>query len=101
MSRTRCCPPMPLAAAPVSINRISKRAHGIGDTLALGLPVVVAPWLGPGLLRHPVLRRSIGELRGGVRVILGRLARSGGLTAFPWGKVHIYRASQPAQGRQS
>lgn len=91
---------MPLVAASVSVNTISKWAHGISGTLALGLthedvglglPIVVAPWLGPGLLHHPVLRRSIGELRGGARVIFGpdRLARSGGSAAFPWDKVRI------------
>lgn len=74
-----------LVVAPASFNTINKWAHGISDTLALGLlneavglrlPIVAAPWLGEGLMRHPVLQRSVTELRQwGVRVILDSEAR--------------------------
>lgn len=88
-----------LVVAPATFNTINKWAHGISDTLALGLlneatglrlPIVAAPWLGLGLLHHPALQRSIAELRRwGVRIILDpdHPALPGGSLAFPWDKV--------------
>jgi len=88
-----------LVVAPASFNTINKWAHGISDTLALGLlneatglhlPIVAAPWLGEGLLRHPILQRSVADLRTwGVRIVLDpdHPARPGGSAAFPWYQV--------------
>jgi len=68
------------AVAPATFNTVNKWAHGISDTLALGLlneavglarPIVAAPWPNSALARHPVFVRSIAELRAwGVTVLL-------------------------------
>jgi phosphopantothenoylcysteine synthetase/decarboxylase len=100
--------------APATFNTINKWAHGISDTLALGLlneatglrlPIVAAPWLGPGLLHHPALRASIDSLRQwGVRIILdwNHPAQPGGSSVFPWDQVRsqlgeLYQAVTGAQ----
>jgi len=88
-----------LVVAPATFNTINKWAHGISDTLALGLlheatglglPIVAVPWLSAALLRHPALQHSIGVLRDwGVRLILdaAQPARPAGAAAFPWDKL--------------
>ncbi len=82
---------------PATFNTINKMAHGISDTLALGLlnegiglglPMAAVPWPNVALARHPVFVRSIATLREwGVRIILDP-ARLPGATdvpaVFPW-----------------
>ncbi|MBD2895051.1 flavoprotein [Spirillospora sp. NPDC000708] len=68
------------AVVPATFNTVNKWAHGISDTLALGLlneavgqgrPIVAAPWPNAALARHPVFSRSVAELRAwGVTVLL-------------------------------
>ncbi|MGO9189271.1 MAG: flavoprotein [Streptosporangiaceae bacterium] len=83
--------------APATFNTINKLAHGISDTLALGLvneavglglPIVAVPWPNAALARHPVFQRSVAALREwGVTVILdpARLPRASEKPAvFPW-----------------
>jgi hypothetical protein len=90
-------PPDALAVAPATFNTINKWAHGISDTLALGLlneavglalPIVAVPWPNAALARHPVFQRSLAVLREwGVTVLLdpARLPQeSGEPAAFPW-----------------
>jgi len=88
-----------LVVAPATFNTINKWAHGISDTLALGLlneatglglPIVAVPWLSAALLRHPAFQHSIRALREwGVRIVLDpdHPARPAGAAAFPWGKL--------------
>jgi phosphopantothenoylcysteine synthetase/decarboxylase len=86
-----------MVLAPATFNTINKLAHGISDTLALGLvneaiglglPIVAVPWPNAALARHPVFQRSVAALREwGVTVILdpARLPRaSEGPAVFPW-----------------
>ena len=86
-----------MVIAPATFNTINKLAHGISDTLALGLlneavglglPITAVPWPNVALARHPVFRRSVAELREwGVTVILdpARLPdASEGPAVFPW-----------------
>lgn len=68
------------AVVPATFNTVNKWAHGISDTLALGLlnegvgsgrPIVAAPWPNEALARHPIFVRSVAELRDwGVTVLL-------------------------------
>lgn len=89
--------------APATFNTINKWAHGISDTLALGLlneavglrrPIVAAPWPNQALARHPVFTRSIAELRSwGVTILLDleRLpapdSAAPGTATFPWDEL--------------
>lgn len=93
-------PPDAFAVAPATFNTVNKWAHGISDTLALGLlnegvgmgrPIVAAPWPNAALARHPVFVRSVAELRGwGVDVLLDPAllptpdAPGMSMGAFPW-----------------
>jgi phosphopantothenoylcysteine synthetase/decarboxylase len=83
--------------APATFNMVNKMAHGISDTLALGLvneavgldlPIIAVPWPNAALARHPVFRRSVASLREwGMTVILdtARLPDAGeGPAVFPW-----------------
>jgi phosphopantothenoylcysteine synthetase/decarboxylase len=83
--------------APATFNTINKLAHGISDTLALGLvneavglklPIIAAPWPNAALVRHPAFQRSVTELRDwGMTIILdtARLPRASEKPAvFPW-----------------
>ncbi len=92
--------------APATFNTINKWAHGISDTLALGLlneavglrlPVTAAPWPNVALARHPVFVRSIATLRGwGVKVVLdpGRLPGASAAPAvFPWDELRTELAA--------
>ena len=86
-----------MVVAPATFNTINKLAHGISDTLALGLlneavglglPITAIPWPNAALARHPAFRRSVAELLDwGLTVILdpARLPDAGGEPAvFPW-----------------
>ncbi|MFA1543939.1 flavoprotein [Actinomadura monticuli] len=67
------------AVAPATFNTVNKWAHGISDTLALGLlneavgagrPIIAAPWPNNALSRHPAFGRSVADLRAwGVTVL--------------------------------
>jgi phosphopantothenoylcysteine synthetase/decarboxylase len=88
------------AVVPATFNTVNKWAHGISDTLALGLlneavglgrPIVAVPWPNAALARHPVFDRGVAELRTwGVTVLLdpGWLpspdADGSSTGAFPW-----------------
>jgi phosphopantothenoylcysteine synthetase/decarboxylase len=68
-----------MVVAPATFSTVNKLAHGISDTLALGLlneaigmglPIIVVPWPNAYLARHPAFERSIAELRGwGVTIV--------------------------------
>ena len=86
-----------MVIAPATFNTINKLAHGISDTLALGLlneavglglPITAVPWPNAALARHPAFRRSVAELLDwGLTVILdpARLPDAGDEPAvFPW-----------------
>jgi phosphopantothenoylcysteine synthetase/decarboxylase len=97
---------LPAAAAvivaPATYNTINKWAHGASDTYALGIlaesiglgiPVVVLPFVNSALAAHFAFQRSVRDLRSaGVRVILGpgewepHPPGTGGdhLDSFPW-----------------
>jgi Flavoprotein len=90
-------PPDAFVIAPATFNTINKLAAGISDTLALGLvneavalglPVIAAPWPNAILVRHPVFQRSVDALQSwGVTVIIdpARLPRASEAPAvFPW-----------------
>jgi phosphopantothenoylcysteine synthetase/decarboxylase len=62
-----------LRRGPATFNTVNKIAHGISDTLAVGLvceglgnglPVIIAPWLNRPLTRHGAYRRSLDHLPG-------------------------------------
>ncbi|HEU5024794.1 MAG TPA: flavoprotein [Spirillospora sp.] len=104
------------AVAPATFNTVNKWAHGISDTLALGLlneavglgrPIVAAPWPNAALARHPAFARSVAELRAwGVTVLLDPDAlpspdseKPSGAT-FPWTELHAHlSALRPALPR--
>jgi phosphopantothenoylcysteine synthetase/decarboxylase len=61
-----------MLVAPATFNTMNKWAHGISDTLALGLlneavgldiPVVAMPFPNTALARHPAFIRSVQQLR--------------------------------------
>jgi hypothetical protein len=103
-----------MVVAPATFNTINKLAHGISDTLALGLlneaiglglPITAVPWPNVALARHPAFRHSVAALREwGVTVILDpdRLPGVSGTSAvFPWdllrsglAELHRSRASE-------
>lgn len=68
-----------IAVVPATFNTINKWAHGISDTLALGvlneavglgLPIIAAPTPNAALARHPAFERSVATLRSwGVTVL--------------------------------
>jgi phosphopantothenoylcysteine synthetase/decarboxylase len=91
-----------IIVAPATYNTINKWAQGISDTYALGLlaettalgiPIVVLPFVNSALAARAPFRRSIEELRReGVRVLLGpggvepHEPRTGGelVPSYPW-----------------
>lgn len=86
-----------MVVAPATFSTVNKLAHGISDTLALGLlneaigmglPIIVVPWPNVYLARHPVFRRSIAELQAwGIRMVYdpANLPDAGPEPAvFPW-----------------
>jgi phosphopantothenoylcysteine synthetase/decarboxylase len=93
-------PPDAFVIAPATFNMVNKLAHGISDTLALGLvneavgldlPIIAVPWPNAALARHPVFQRSVAALRDwGITVILDT-ARLPDATeepaVFPWDDV--------------
>lgn len=72
-------PPDAIAVAPATFNTINKWAHGISDTLALGLlneaiglglPVVAVPFPSEALAKHPAFTESVTRLRSwGVQIL--------------------------------
>jgi phosphopantothenoylcysteine synthetase/decarboxylase len=99
-----------IIAAPATYNTINKWAQGISDTYALGIlaettalgvPIVVLPFVNSALAARAPFRRSIEELRReGVRILLGpggvepHQPHTGGdlIASYPWhlalGEVH-------------
>jgi phosphopantothenoylcysteine synthetase/decarboxylase len=91
-----------IIVAPATYNTINKWAHGTSDTYALGIlaesiglgiPVVVLPFVNSALATHFAFARSVRELRGaGVRVLMGpgdwepHAPGTGGkhVDSFPW-----------------
>jgi phosphopantothenoylcysteine synthetase/decarboxylase len=88
--------------APASFNTVNKIAHGVSDTLAVGLvceglghgrPVIVAPWFNRALARNGAYRRSLQHLRDdGVRLVLTERTQPGAPLPdhdepFPWKDV--------------
>ena len=91
-----------IIVAPATYNTINKWANGISDTYALGvlaeapalgIPVVVLPFVNTALAAHPAFARSVENLRTiGVRVLLGRgqwephPSGTGGerISTYPW-----------------
>ncbi len=91
-----------ILVAPATFNTINKWAHGVSDTLALGLlneaiglgiPLVAIPNANVALVKHPIFEESIGRLRAwGIKVLfdpaiyplptpnLGEASRD----LFPW-----------------
>jgi phosphopantothenoylcysteine decarboxylase len=73
--------PSAIVVAPATVNTINKWAHGIADTLALGLiveavglglPIVAVPYTNSAMAGHPVFAESIARLRSwGVTVLYG------------------------------
>lgn len=69
-----------LVVAPLTFNTMNKWAHGIADTLpvsllseylGLNVPIIAAPNINPALARHPVVQRSLAQLREwSVRVLM-------------------------------
>jgi phosphopantothenoylcysteine synthetase/decarboxylase len=92
-----------IIVAPATYNTINKWAQGISDTYALGIlaettalgvPIVVLPFVNSALAARPPFLRSVSELRReGVHVLLGPAeiephepGSGGGLIAsYPWG----------------
>jgi len=99
-SRSR--PADAIIVAPATYNTINKWAHGISDTYALGIlaettalgvPIVVLPFVNSALAARAPFRRSLEELRReGVRILLGSGGvephdpHTGGylIASYPW-----------------
>ncbi len=96
--------PLPAAgavlAAPLTFNSLNKWAHGISDTLALGvlnealgagLPITAAPVVKTVLRSHPAYTASMATLRGRGVAMLDPdsvlLRRSGESTGLDWARV--------------
>ncbi|WP_117209440.1 flavoprotein [Allorhizocola rhizosphaerae] len=97
--------PNAIAVAPATFNTINKWAHGISDTLALGLlneaiglglPVVAVPTPSTALARHPIFLESVGRLQSwGVRILFDSDVYplpipnmgSSAATLFPWSAI--------------
>jgi phosphopantothenoylcysteine synthetase/decarboxylase len=91
-----------IIVAPATYNTINKWAQGISDTYALGIlaettalgvPIVVLPFVNSALAARTPFRRSVEDLRGeGVRILLGpdgvepHEPRTGGelIPNYPW-----------------
>lgn len=82
-----------IIVAPATYNTINKWANGISDTYALGIPVVLLPFVNTALASRLAFKRSIATLESeGVEVLLGpgkfepHAPGSGGnrLDVFPW-----------------
>jgi phosphopantothenoylcysteine synthetase/decarboxylase len=65
-------PPDAFVIAPATFNTINKMAHGVSDTLALGLlneglgrrrPIVAVPVVNDALAHHPAFRTSLASLQ--------------------------------------
>lgn len=91
-----------IIVAPATYNTINKWAHGISDTYALGIlaettalgiPIVVLPFVNAALAARSPFRRSVEDLRDeGVHILLGpggvepHTPHSGGelIASYPW-----------------
>ena len=106
--------PEAFVIAPATFNTINKLAHGISDTLALGLlneavglglPIIAVPWPSAQLARHPVFRHSLVTLREwGVTVIIDpdRLPQASERPAvFPWEELRAELTKLRATGAGS
>lgn len=92
-----------IAVAPATYNTVNKWAHGTSDTyalgvlaesLGLGIPVIVVPFVNAALAQHFAFQRSVADLRAaGVRIIHGpgelepHAPGTGGTVTFPWHRV--------------
>jgi phosphopantothenoylcysteine synthetase/decarboxylase len=90
-------PATAMIVAPATFSTVNKLAHGISDTLALGLlneaigmrlPIIVVPWPNVPLARHPAFERSVAELRAwGLTLVYDPAnlpGRDGDPATFPW-----------------
>jgi len=91
-----------IIVAPATYNTINKWAQGISDTYALGIlaettalgvPIIVLPFVNSALAARTPFRRSVQALRGeGVQILIGpggvepHMPRTGGdsITTYPW-----------------
>jgi phosphopantothenoylcysteine synthetase/decarboxylase len=98
-------PPDVMVVAPCTFNTFNKLAHGISDTLALGLlneaigqglPIIAVPTPNQSLARHPAFAESLVRLRSwGVTVLFDPdlyplpVPNQGPTAAalFPWGEL--------------
>ncbi len=105
-----------IIVAPATYNTINKWAHGTSDTYALGIlaesiglgiPVVVLPFVNSALAAHFAFGRSVRALRtAGVRVLMGpgewepHAPGTGGmhLDSFPWSLALDAAESMAQQG---
>jgi hypothetical protein len=106
-----------IAVLPATFNTVNKLAHGISDTVALGvlheaigldLPIIVAPTPNAALGRHPVFVASVATLRSwGIEVLFDPEnsplpAPRSGLTVtdfFPWQAVEAAMVDVEARVR--
>jgi phosphopantothenoylcysteine synthetase/decarboxylase len=99
-----------MVVAPATFSTVNKLAHGISDTLALGLlneaigmrlPIIVVPWPNVYLARHPAFVRSIAELRDwGITLVYdpANLPDAGPEPAvFPWEELRAALAKLDAR----
>ena len=90
-------PATAMVVAPATFSTVNKMAHGISDTLALGLlneaigmslPIIVVPWPNIYLARHPAFERSVTDLRAwGLTVLYDACnlpGKDGDPATFPW-----------------
>jgi phosphopantothenoylcysteine synthetase/decarboxylase len=90
-------PATAMVVAPATFSTVNKLAHGISDTLALGLlneaigmglPIIVAPWPNVPLARHPAFERSVADLRAwGLTLVYDPAnlpGKDGDPATFPW-----------------
>jgi phosphopantothenoylcysteine synthetase/decarboxylase len=103
-----------MVVAPATFSTVNKLAHGISDTLALGLlneaigmgqPIIVAPWPNIYLARHPAFDRSIADLRAwGLTVVYDPAnlpGKDGDPATFPWDALRAELRNLPRRLRSS
>ena len=89
-----------MVVAPATFSTVNKLAHGISDTLALGLlneaigmglPIIVVPWPNLPLSRHPAFERSVADLRAwGLTLVYDPAnlpGKDGDPATFPWAEL--------------
>ncbi|MEU6480750.1 flavoprotein [Streptomyces sp. NPDC047017] len=77
-----------IAVAPATFNTVNKWAAGISDTLALGIPTAVLPYVNSAQAAHPAYRQSLERLRE-MGVLVGsyvphRPKAGGGADRYRW-----------------